>query len=144
MEEGMVPTGSSMPTQQPLTRWRDLNATSAGAVERGYLLASEETLTRELEEDGRFIIGSDSGSSTNSSPPHDSDDDPTATGGVIRLEDVTDAFNKGDGAMLDKRKAIMTHDSVGSMRDIYGQGAGHSIGGGIGPNTGTLALMLGE
>lgn len=103
-----------------------------------------KTLTRELEEDGRFIIGSDSGSSTNSSPPHDSDDDPPATGGVIRLEDVTDAFNKGDGAMVDKGKAIMTHNSVGSMRDIYGQGAGHSIGGGIGPNSGTLALMLGE
>ncbi|KAG2302403.1 hypothetical protein Bca52824_031054 [Brassica carinata] len=156
MKEGMVPTGSPMPTQQPLTRWR-------GAVERGYLLASEEvlmeiciteelvklkkhskTLTRELEEDGRFIIGSDSGSSTNSSPPHDSDDDPPDTGGVIRLEDVTDAFNKGDGAMVDKGKAIMTHNSVGSMRDIYGQGAGHSIGGGIGPNSGTLALMLGE
>lgn len=46
--------------------------------------------------------------------------------------------------MVDKGKAIMTEDSVASVRNIGGQGEGNSLDGGLGPNSGTLALMLGE
>ncbi|WZZ87724.1 hypothetical protein YC2023_116303 [Brassica napus] len=45
--------------------------------------------------------------------------------------------------MVDKGKAIMTQDSISSVRNIVGQGEGNSLGGGLGPNSGTLALMLG-
>ncbi|CAF1739082.1 unnamed protein product, partial [Brassica napus] len=76
-----------------------------------------------------------------SSRPPDTDDDPPATGGVIRLREVTDTFNKGDCSMVDKGKAIMTQDSVASVRNIVGQGEGNSLGGGLGPNSGTLASM---
>ena len=81
------------------------------------------------------------GSSTDSSRPPDTDDDPPATGGVIRLREVTDTFNKGDCSMVDKGKAIMTQDSVASVRNIVGQGEGNSLGGGLGPNSATLASM---
>ncbi|KAG2314835.1 hypothetical protein Bca52824_017957 [Brassica carinata] len=134
-----------------------------GATERGYLLASEDVLmeictteelmkirrhskalTRELEEDDEFIIGSDSGSSTDSSRPPDTEDDPPATGGVIRLEDLTETFDKGEGAMLEKGKSIMTQDSDEVLRKIIGPGEGNSFRSGLGPNSGTLALLMGE
>ncbi|KAL0716320.1 hypothetical protein Bca4012_065642 [Brassica carinata] len=156
LEEGLILTANPIPARQPLTRWR-------GATERGYLLASEDVLmeictteelmkirrhskalTRELEEDDEFIIGSDSGSSTDSSRPPDTEDDPPATGGVIRLEDLTETFDKGEGAMLEKGKSIMTQDSDEVLRKIIGPGEGNSFRSGLGPNSGTLALLMGS
>lgn len=99
-----------------------------------------EALTRDLEDDDEFIIGSDSGSSTDSSSPPFTGDDPPATGGVIRLEDVTETLNKGEGAMLDKGKSIMAQNSGGILGNVGGPGEGDSCKSGIGPKLGDIGL----